>query len=158
MSDVSRQVARLEKELEFWGKMYPKETFMVAGTALQQVEQIQSGLEMYRERYRARMEKDLGKYFSVEPLDTMNSHDPLRHYFYPFDYQEKFAGIILPFTKKKAIFNPRIKDNKQALEVLQNKGYRIEKVVCGYDRSDARYLILGDEEDIELGFSMKDLI
>jgi hypothetical protein len=157
--DVSRQIARLEKELGFWGKMYSNETLVITGTALQQVEQIQSFLEIYRERYRAKMEKDLGQGFLVEPLDTMNSHDPLRHYFFPMEYREEFVGVILPFTKeKKVIFNPRLKKNKHALEVFQSKGYNIEKVVCGYSRSTARYLIIGDEEDVELSLSMKDLI
>jgi len=157
-NDISRQIARLEKEFEFWGKMYSKETAMITGTALQQVEQLESALEIYREVYRKELQKDLGRDFSVEPLDTRNSYDPLRHYFFPMEYQKKFAGIILPFTKmKKAVFNPRIKDNKHASEVLHSKGYRIKKIVSGYNRNEA-YLLPLDEEDIKLGLSGKDMI
>jgi hypothetical protein len=157
--DISRQVERLEKEFEFWTEMYQQITPRIKGTALEQVEQIQSNLEVCRETYRAGLEKDLGRDFSVSPLDVLTLSNPLRNYFFPVEYQEKFAGIIMPFMKKKkAILNSRLKDNKYAKEVLHSRGYRIQNVVGGMNKHEAYLMVEGDEESIALSLAHKDMI
>jgi hypothetical protein len=159
MGDVSIKVMRLEKELGFWTKMYKEEILEIKGTAVEQTNQIKSNLEKYRGLYIEEMQTALGKDFLIGRISGIHELNPLRNHFFPMEYHEKFAGIILPFRKeKKVISNPRINDNKHALEVFSNLSYKIEKIVCGYDFCDAILLAVCDEENMSLVLSCKDLI
>lgn len=101
----------------------------------------------------------MGQDFSIGQMKGRMDYNPLRNYFFPVEYYENLAGVILPFTKeKKVFFNPRIKDNQHASEVFHNKGYRIERIVAGMNSSDLPWIIAGDEENIRLRLAHEDII
>ena len=130
METLSKQVARVEKELGFWGKMYPEGIPVINGiTISQQVQQLQYHTKAYREIYREELQRDLGEEFSVEPLQNERPHNPMRNYFFPIEYNKKPFGIILPFREqKKVIFaSPSNKTvYESASKVFSNRKYEVE--------------------------------
>jgi hypothetical protein len=159
MEEVSRQVARLEKEFEFWIRIYPKGIPLIYGTAVKQVQKLELSVESYREMYRAELQKDLGEDFLVGQMKGRKDLNPLRNYFFPMEYCKHVAGVILPFAKeKKLILDSRIKDSEHASEVFYNKGYMIEKLAVVMASSDEPWIIAGDEENIRLRLNNEDVI
>jgi hypothetical protein len=156
---ISRLVARIEKEFNFWAGIYTENIPEINGTATEQTEQMESYLEDYRDKYRGELQSDLGQDFSVGRIGGVNEYNPLRNHFFHLEHYAKFAGIILPFrTTKQVVLNPRVSDNEHALEVFSNRNYKIEKIVCGYDFRDAVLLAVCDKENMNLVLEGKDLI
>lgn len=153
MSDISIQVARLEKEFNFWTEIYTKELPSVRWNLIEQINQLESSVENYRNLYRKELESDLGKDFSVDELSGMAVHNPLINHFFPLKYGKDLAGIILPFRpKKKVIFSFKLKDNKVASDVFSNKGYNIEQDIDYFHNivEMCDLVTMGDEEGLNL--------
>ncbi len=100
METLSKQIARVEKELGFW-----------------------------RDLHREELQKELGEDFLIRPLMNQKPYSPMRNYFFPIEYNNKPFGIILPFReRRKVIFaSPSNKDvYKSASKIFSNRGYKIQ--------------------------------
>jgi hypothetical protein len=159
MNEISRQVERLEKEYNFWTKMYFPRIF-IGGKTSEQVKQIELNLQIYREKYGEELQTALGSDFFVDGMHTRNSNEPLRNYFFPMQYKDEYAGIILPFTQtKKVIFDSKIKKNNPARNLFQNMGFKIKEVIYFFhDYAQLCDVVSSDEESFELTLAGKDVI
>jgi hypothetical protein len=157
---ISKLVARIEKEFDFWTRIYAENIPEIKGTAFEQTQKLESSLENYRNKYRGELQSELGNNFLIERICGMHELNPLRNYFFPLKYRTNFAGIILPFrAEKKVFFSPEIEDNKRALDVFSNRGYNIEKIICYlHNIVEMRDIVVSDEENMNLLLEGKDLI
>jgi hypothetical protein len=89
-----------------------------------------------------------------------NSYEPLRNYFFPMQYKDEYAGIILPFTQiKKVIFDLKIKKNNPSRIVFQEREFKIQDYnFFFHDYAQLCDSVTNDEENLELILAGKDTI